>query len=108
MRESEIENILMREVRKAGGYAYKFISPGNDGVPDRIIVKPGRPVLFVELKTKRGRMSRVQNAQINRLRRLGADVRIVRGLEGLAALFADLDMPEALMRVNGLLARGEV
>ena len=37
MREKEIEKILVLEVKKLGGRAYKWISPGNDGVPDRCV-----------------------------------------------------------------------
>ena len=36
MSEKEIEKILRDEVRKLGGRAYKWVSPGNDGAgPDR-------------------------------------------------------------------------
>ena len=46
MREKDIEKILVAEVRKLGGRAYKWVSPGNDGVPDRIVIFPGKaPVL---------------------------------------------------------------
>lgn len=34
MLERDIEKVLVREVRKLGGRAYKWVSPGNDGVPD--------------------------------------------------------------------------
>ena len=54
MTESELEKILVEEVRKAGGRAYKWVSPGNIGVPDRIVFFPGGKVYYVELKTERG------------------------------------------------------
>ena len=50
MQEKEIEKILVAEVKKLGGRAYKWVSPGNDGVPDRIVVFPNRKPIFVELK----------------------------------------------------------
>ena len=50
MLEREIEKKLVDGVRKLGGRAYKFVSPGNDGVPDRIVVLPGRAPKFIELK----------------------------------------------------------
>ena len=31
----------MDGIRKLGGRAFKWVSPGNDGVPDRIVVLPG-------------------------------------------------------------------
>ena len=50
MRERDIEKCLVSEVKKLGGRAYKWTSPGNDGVPDRIVIFPGRPPVFVGLK----------------------------------------------------------
>lgn len=87
MRESELERILVDETRKVGGRAYKWVSPGNDGVPDRIVFLPGGKVSLVELKTDRGKLSAQQKIQINRLKKLGQDARVVRGLTGLAAFF---------------------
>ena len=34
MREKEVEQTLVRSVRKAGGLCMKFNCPGMDGVPD--------------------------------------------------------------------------
>lgn len=57
MRESDIERRLVQGVKKLGGRAYKFVSPGNVGVPDRLVVLPGGVVLFVEVKAPDGRLS---------------------------------------------------
>lgn len=54
MKESEIEARLVRGVKALGGVAYKFVSPGNVGVPDRVVVLPGGRVIFVELKAEGG------------------------------------------------------
>lgn len=81
MREKDIEKILVNEVRKLGGRAYKWVSPGNDGVPDRIVFLPGRPPVFVELKTETGKLSALQEVQIDRLKRLGQDARVLKGLQ---------------------------
>lgn len=83
MTESELEKVLVNEVRKAGGRAYKWISPGNDGVPDRIVFLPGGHVYFVELKANRGRVSAQQKIQMRRLEELGQNVMIVRGMAGV-------------------------
>ena len=42
MRERDIEKILTEEVKREGGRAYKWTSPGNAGVPDRIVIFPNR------------------------------------------------------------------
>lgn len=89
MKESEIEKILVHEVKKLGGTAYKWVSPGNDGVPDRIVVFPEQRPVFVELKTDKGRLTALQEVQIGRLRKLGQEVTVVYGLDGLSQFFQD-------------------
>lgn len=79
MRESEIEKILVDEIRKMGGRAFKWVSPGNDGVPDRIVVLPGYPAIFVEMKTVTGKLTSLQRIQIDRLQKMGQDVRVLYG-----------------------------
>lgn len=94
MRESEIEGILVREVRKLGGRAYKWVSPGNAGVPDRIVFFPNGRLVFVELKTDRGQLTKLQTAQIKRLWDLGQPVYVVRGIDGLSQFFQDWGFEE--------------
>lgn len=79
MREKDIERILTDGVKGLGGRAYKWVSPGNAGVPDRIVILPGRPPVFVELKTERGTLTALQKVQIRRLKALGQEVRVLRG-----------------------------
>lgn len=89
LREKDIEKILVSEVRKLGGRAYKWVSPGNDGVPDRIVIFPNQRPIFVELKADKGKLSALQAAQIKRLQELGQAVQVVRGIDGLSQFFQD-------------------
>ena len=75
--EKELVRWLGQKLKKLGCIYMKFVSPGHDGVPDRIIVMPGGDVLFVELKSETGRLSHTQAFQIARLRHKGATVKIV-------------------------------
>ena len=100
MLEKEIEKILKDEVKKAGGKAYKWTSPGNDGVPDRIVIFPDSIPIFVELKTGIGKLSKVQKAQIRRLKELGQQVEVVRGVTGLIAFFAFYGRQEVAERLK--------
>lgn len=50
MRESGVESNICRQVKALGGVAWKWVSPGRNGVPDRICLFPGGRVIFVELK----------------------------------------------------------
>lgn len=94
MREKDIEKILVTEVKKLGGRAYKWVSPGNDGVPDRIVILPGERPYFVELKTDHGRLSALQAVQIDRLKDLKQEVFVVKGLDGLSQFFQDIGHEE--------------
>lgn len=83
MRERDIEKKLVNEIRKMGGEAFKWTSPGNDGVPDRIVMLPGGRLIFIELKADRGSLSPIQKVQIRRIQKLGQEVYVVRGMDGL-------------------------
>lgn len=78
-REAAVERSFRDRLRKMGCLVYKFVSPGNDGVPDRIVITPGGRVIFVELKTERGKLSDIQNYQIGRIRDHRQDVRVLYG-----------------------------
>lgn len=81
MRESAVERRLTEMLRKRGALCLKFVSPGNPGVPDRIVLLPGGRVIFAELKVQDGRTGALQERQIARMRGLGADVRVLKGVE---------------------------
>ena len=91
MKESELESILVTEIRKMGGRTYKWVSPGNSGVPDRIVLLPAGKIIFVELKTDTGKLGAQQKIQINRIQSLGQDVRVVKGIRGLVDFFYAID-----------------
>ena len=87
MLERDIERALIKEVRKRHGMAFKFVSPGLDGVPDRIVLLPHGRIAFIELKAK-GRKMRPQQ------------VRRKRQLESLGFLVYCIDSPE---QIGGIL-----
>lgn len=72
--EKATEAYLRSEIKKLGGTAYKFVSPGNAGVPDRMICLPGGKVLFAELKSEGKKSTPKQTQQQNKLRALGFTV----------------------------------
>lgn len=91
MKESSIEARLVREVKKRGGLCYKFTSPGSPGVPDRIIILPGGVTVYVELKTEIGRLAKIQKWQIEELRKRGALVRVLKGMDQVLAFLEEVD-----------------
>ncbi len=77
MREKEIEKYLREEIKKLGGIAYKFTSPGNSGVPDRLVLLPWSVMAFVELKAHGGKTTAIQDRQISRIQKLDFDVYVI-------------------------------
>jgi len=90
MKESSIESRLVRMVRDRGGLCYKFVSPGNPGVPDRIVITPAGRTVYVELKTEVGRLAAIQKWQHEEMRKRGADVRTLKGLDQVKAFVEEV------------------
>lgn len=74
MLEKDIERRLGERLVRMGCIYYKFVSPGQRGVPDRIVICPDGTLVFVELKRPGGRMATLQSVQQARLRRRGQRV----------------------------------
>ena len=78
--EKRVEALLVSGVKRMGGLAYKFVSPGNSGVPDRIILMPGGKIYFVELKREDGQLTNLQKRQINRIQKRDCQVDVLQGM----------------------------
>lgn len=105
MLEKDIEKLFRDEIKKAGGKAYKFTSPGNDGVPDRIVMLPDGRIVFVELKTDTGKLSRLQELQCRQIAELGQTVRVLHGLAGVRDFFLEFGLEIAAYRLERRLGR---
>lgn len=95
MLEKDVERYLTQEVKKRGGMCFKFVSPGNTGVPDRIVLTPGGKVVFVELKTVTGRLQPIQQYMHREMRKRGAEVDVLYGLQGVET-FLQVVMPDGI------------
>lgn len=74
MRETVVEYYLRDEIKAIGGKAYKFVSPGNRGVPDRLVCLPGGIKIFVETKAPGKKPTPKQKAEQAILVKLGNTV----------------------------------
>ena len=79
MLESTIEAKLVRLVKARGGVLYRLDPRSKKGAPDRVVVLPGRPTTFVELKTDRGRLSPIQAVELDRIRAAGGRAVVLYG-----------------------------
>lgn len=80
----------MRRVKDIDGVAYKFVSPSNRGVADRLVVLPQGVVWFVEVKKEGGRLSTLQNIFIAEMQRLQQNVRVVWSKEDVDDLIKEM------------------
>lgn len=71
MREREIERKLVTVVKSCGGICPKFVSPGFDGMPDRVVLLPHGKIGFVEVKRPGEQPRPLQTARHRILRKLG-------------------------------------
>lgn len=71
MLEKYIEKKLVAAVKKRGGIAAKFVSPGLDGMPDRLILLPNGKIAFIELKAPGKRPRPLQIKRMKQLQKLG-------------------------------------
>ena len=71
MREREVEKALTKEVKKLGGIAFKFVSPGMAGVPDRLVLMKDGRLAFIELKAPGKEMRPLQILRKRQLESLG-------------------------------------
>ena len=87
--ESSIERILARKVKKMGGMAVKFVSPGLDGVPDRIVLLD-RKIAFVELKAPGKKPRALQEKRKRQLESLGFPVYVIDGVEQIGGVLDEI------------------
>ena len=90
MLEKSIEQYMSQRVKQMGGRSYKFVSPGNAGVPDRLVCFPGGYVCFIELKAPGKKPRPLQVAAQSQLRRLGFIVETIDSKEQVDHFFDHL------------------
>lgn len=90
MREKEIEQKLVKAVKNGGGICPKFVSPGFDGMPDRIILLPDGKFVFAELKAPGERPRPLQLARYRLLRKLGFKVYVIDGVQQIGGVIDEI------------------
>jgi len=75
--EKQIEKKLVEAVKQRGGLAPKLISPGMDGMPDRMVLLPGECILFVEVKAPGRKPRPLQVLRHRQLTELGFEVYVL-------------------------------
>ncbi len=88
--EKQVEQYLCKRVKALGGIAPKWVSPGLDGVPDRIILLPGGKVVFAETKDTGKIPRKKQLHRHGQLRALGFTVAVPDSYTAVDALLREV------------------
>jgi hypothetical protein len=81
MLEKQLESKITKKAKELGFLTYKFVSPSNRGVPDRIFISMHGEIFFIEFKSKKGKLTELQEHHIYKLRTHKASVYVVNDLE---------------------------
>lgn len=90
MREKQIEQKLVQEVRKSGGICPKFTSPGFAGMPDRLLLLPQGRFAFAELKAPGRKPGPLQAARHKLLAHLGFKVYVIDSVEQIEKTISEI------------------
>ena len=89
MQEKYIEQKMVAAVKSLGGMAPKFVSPGIDGMPDRIVLLPMGRIAFVECKATGKKMRPLQNKRKKQLEALGFLVYCLDDIEQIGGILSE-------------------
>ena len=90
MREKTIERRLVQEVKRRGGICPKWVSPGFDGVPDRLVFLPGKHFRLVEVKAPGEKPRALQVSRHRLLEKLGFHTYILDGIEQIGGILDEI------------------
>ena len=80
VRESNIEKKVCEYAKSKGWLNYKWVSPNNRGVPDRLFFKAGKMVI-VEFKAANKKATKLQQYHINLLQQHSFSVHVIDNIE---------------------------
>jgi hypothetical protein len=80
MTEQQIQSKRIKQLEQAGYYVIKLIKTNKNGIPDIVAIPPRSRVLFSEVKTPTGRLSKLQEYRIKELQEHGIRTEVFRGV----------------------------
>ncbi len=79
MTEQQIQAKRIKELESQGFYVIKLIKTNKNGIPDLVAIPPGSSVLFSEIKTPSGKLSRLQEYRLKEIQKHGCKTEIYNG-----------------------------
>tara|TARA_R100000808_G_C2148145_1_gene156256 strand:- start:1350 stop:1586 length:237 start_codon:yes stop_codon:yes gene_type:complete len=78
MTEQKIQAKRIKQLEKEGFYVIKLIQTNKNGIPDLVALKDDC-ILFSEIKTKNGKLSKLQQHRLKELNKHGFRTEVYRG-----------------------------
>lgn len=75
--EKSIERYLVEQAKQNGLLCLKYSNPNMVGYPDRLLVLPGGSVIWVELKSKGRKPTKIQQIRMSELTGMGHLVEVI-------------------------------
>lgn len=79
MTEQQIQTKKIKELEESGYYVIKLIKTNKNGIPDVLALHPDYGIEFYEIKTKKGKVSKLQEYRMKELKEYGFTAKIYRG-----------------------------
>ena len=89
MRESLIQGAIRAHLINEGWFVVKLINTSKPGMPDLMAIKDGK-VVFFEVKTDKGRVSKLQEYHIEGLNNMGVPAHVVRSVSQVKDILSQL------------------
>jgi len=80
MTEQQIQAKRIKELEAEGYYVIKLIKTNKNGIPDIIAIPKDCDVLFIEVKTSKGKLSKLQEYRLKEIDKHGCRTEIYRGI----------------------------
>lgn len=77
--EQQIQSKRIKQLEAEGYYVIKIIKANKNGLPDILALHPDKGVLFSEVKTPTGRLSKLQEFRLKELQDYGFRIEVFRG-----------------------------
>jgi Holliday junction resolvase len=90
MKESIIQGKIRALLINEGFYVVKLINTSKPGIPDLMAIKDGR-VIFFEVKSAGGKVSKLQEHQMEQLREIGVEAYVVRSTVEVKSLLTNVN-----------------
>ncbi len=79
MTEQQIQSKRIKQLESEGYYVLKLVKTNKNGIPDILAIPPNAGVIFSEVKTPKGRLSKLQEYRLKELEGYGFRTEVFRG-----------------------------